>query len=516
MASRRAQTGDAPELDLALKIDAGLDDVALREVLRGEDQAGPHRLPGGGIGLSPVALHVEVVGLVADAKREHRAVVQVAQPVLPLRGCAVADLLVVDHAVAHRRVRRSEPEGHPFLVDDLRGVVELPVHPPRQHVEAAVGEGVVEREPLAPLRVDGRRRVDEIGETPEIQQSVVREPVRFDAGVVHLGGGAEPVARRCVEDQLGQDLLAFGVLRIRRRAGVVQRFDGTLVADFAASVETGEHRRLDPLAAPGEGDVHADVVGAAVPGGLGADVEPLVPKVVGGILGEQGHDTPQRVAPVQRGVGAPHDLDRLQDVHVESRLMDVERTEVELLRGLNAVDHRHDAVPADAADVEAVQSEPGHAVLDVDARLVLHEVREVLDHPFLDRLAVDDRDHPRGVPHRGRPQRRRDCDGIEKGERVIGRPPAVAFRIGGRTGVGRLVVGGFLPQDGARAGQDQDQCGEQERPRRGAAGDASGVGWVNASHFLYSLWVSGGAPCGVGARRGVLARFPRPCAGTPP
>ena len=49
--------------------------------------------------------------------------------------------------------------------------------------------------------------------------------------------------------------------------------------------------------------------------------------------------------------------------------MDVERTEVELLRRLDAIDLGHHPVAADAADVETVQSNAGDVGVDVDARL---------------------------------------------------------------------------------------------------------------------------------------------------
>ena len=490
--------GDAAEPELALQIGAGFDDIALREVLGGEDEARPHRLSGGRVRLGAVALHVEVVGLVAGPERDQHAVVRAPQPLLALRRPAVADLLVDDVAAAQRPERRPEAERRPRFVDDLRGVVELPVHLPRQQVEAAAGEGLVEREPLALLRVEGLGIVDEPGEPPEVDQPVVREPVRLDAGVVRLGGGAEPVARRRVEDQLGQHLPALRVLRVRRRPGVVLRVDGALVADLAAAVEAREHRRLEPLAAPGGGDVHAHVVGAAVPGRLAAEVEALlVAQVVGGVLGEQGHDAPQRVAAVEGRVRAAHDLDRLQDVHVEPCLVDVERAEVELLGGLDPVHQGHHAVPADAADVEAVEPEAGHVVLDVDARLVLHEVGEVLDHPFLDRLAVDDRHHARRVPHRGRAQGGGDGDRIEEGRRFVERRFGGGFRgVPRRSGGRRLRVrgGGFRvvrgrsrsrlrERNGGRQHQDQNRrCGGRDR-----GGSTAGAESVHGVHWM--------APC---------------------
>ena len=75
--------------------------------------------------------------------------------------------------------------------------------------------------------------------------------------------------------------------------------------------------------------------------------------------------------------------------------MDVERPEVELLGGLDAVHLGHHAVAADAADVEAVQADAVRFGLDVDAGLELHQVGDVLDQPPLDRLGVDHRHRAR-------------------------------------------------------------------------------------------------------------------------
>ena len=179
--------------------------------------------------------------------------------------------------------------------------------------------------------------------------------------------------------------------------------------------------------------------------------------------------------------------------------MHVERAEVELLRGLDAVDQGHHAVPADAADVEAVESEPGHVVLDVDSRLVLHEVREVLDHPFLDRLAVDDRHHARRIPDRSRPERGGDGDGIEEGRRLIGR------RLGGGLGSGRVPgvrrrAGGRLREGGgARQKQDQSRRCDCGRSREGTAIE---VGSVHCLYYIGSRRVRQRTR-GAGARQGV-------------
>ena len=154
--------------------------------------------------------------------------------------------------------------------------------------------------------------------------------------------------------------------------------------------------------------------------------------------------------------------------------MDVERAEVELLRRLDAVDQGHHAVAADAADVEAVEPEAGHAVLDVDARLVLHEVGEVLDHPFLNRLAVDDRHHPRRVPHRGRPEIGGDGHGIEEGRRFIGR----RFGVGlgrGRVLSGRRLAGVRLREDGEGRRQQQEESRQHAGRRRGGVIEAKSV-----------------------------------------
>ena len=196
-------------------------------------------------------------------------------------------------------------------------------------------------------------------------------------------------------------------------------------------------------------------------------MEPPVAQVVGRVLGEERHDAAQGIAPVERGVGAAHDLDRLQNVDIESHLVDVEGPEVELLRRLDAVHLRHHPVSADTADVEAVETEPGHAVCDIDARFVLDEVGEILDEAILDGLAVDDRDHARGLPDRRRPQGRRDGHGIQESRRIIDGRCGAVFWIGLRLRGGCLVVGGLLREDRNRPGQKQDQRRGRERPRCG-------------------------------------------------
>ncbi len=67
--------------------------------------------------------------------------------------------------------------------------------------------------------------------------------------------------------------------------------------------------------------------------------------------------------------------------------MHAERPEGELLRRLNAVHLRHHAIPADAEDVEAVETKTGHIVFNVHARFVLDEVGQVLEQAPLDGLA---------------------------------------------------------------------------------------------------------------------------------
>ena len=83
--------------------------------------------------------------------------------------------------------------------------------------------------------------------------------------------------------------------------------------------------------------------------------------------------------------------------------MDIERAEVKLLRRLHAVHLRHDTIPADAADIEAVEAQTGHVVLDIHPRFVLDEVGEGLQLPSLNDVAVDDCYRAWGLPHQCRP-----------------------------------------------------------------------------------------------------------------
>ena len=78
-----------------------------------------------------------------------------------------------------------------------------------------------------------------------------------------------------------------------------------------------------------------------------------------------------------------------------------------------------------------------------------------------------------------------------------------------------LAVRGLLGRDGERSRQEEDRNQRRDCAHRPEAIDAGGRGWARETHYLYSLWVSGGAPCGAGARPGVLAAVSRPCAGRP-
>ena len=112
--------------------------------LVGEYQARGHGLSGDRVGVGPVTQDVEIVFLEAGASRDQNPAVRIAQPLLALQRGAVAGLLVVERLVAQRRDRRTETVGRPLAVNDLRRVVELAVNTPRQLVEAAIDERVIE------------------------------------------------------------------------------------------------------------------------------------------------------------------------------------------------------------------------------------------------------------------------------------------------------------------------------------------------------------------------------------
>ena len=331
----------------------------------------------------------------------------------------------------------------------------------------APGQGLIERKPQAILGVDG---VDLLGVDvnggPELDQPLLREDGGVDARVVQLGRRPQHVAGTRREDDLGERLCGGEALRVGRRTGGVQRVHRPLVPNLAPPGAAGEKRSLQPFAAARHRRVSAQAVRAAVPGGLGARVEAPSAEVVSRVLREQGHDPAEGVAAVEGGVRAPHDLDRLQRVDIERHLVDVEGPEVELLRRLDAVDAGQHPIPADAADVEAVEAQPGDVALDVDARLVLHEVGRVLDQPLLDRLLVDDRHHPRRLPHRGRAQRSSHGHRVEKRQRIVG-----GRRRSGRSGVGPrlrrrgrvgrarvLAAGGLLRVRPAEERERQREC----------------------------------------------------------
>jgi hypothetical protein len=121
----------------------------------------------------------------------------------------------------------------------------------------------------------------------------------------------------------------------------------------------------------------------------------------------------------------------------------VERTEVELLRGLDAVDQRHHAIAADAPDVEAVQACARQVGVDVDAGLELDQIGGVLNQTAIDRLGVDHGDGARRVLQRFRVERGADRHRIEKAAELFG---VILFRRGGlrvrgRGGLGLLPLG---------------------------------------------------------------------------
>ena len=323
----------------------------------------------------------------------------------------------------------------PGVLELLRGVAAAAVHHPRQQVQPGPGhQRLVEREAPAPLRIDGielgridanRRSGRQSGHAPDTGEEVAgggadRSELRESFGLhpcfVRLPGRAQPVAGRCREGELGQDLRAAPALRIRRRARVVLGLHGATGLERVAPVDAAEEHALHAVVAGGQREVAAQIVRPAVPRRLPADVKAVAPEEVGRVLGDQRHDPAERVAAVERRVGAADDLDRFQHVRIHAGLRYAEQPEVELLRRLHAVDLRQDAVAADTADVDPVQSEAGDLVLRVDARLVLHEVRQVLEQPVLDDGAVDDRGGARDVPHRRRPQRGGYGYGIEKGQ----------------------------------------------------------------------------------------------------
>ena len=271
---------EATELKLSLKVRADFDDVACGKIFSWEDQARRHLRAGDRVGLAPVSHDVEVVGRVAHAECDQCAVIRITQPLLALCRSTVTDLLVIDRPVTQRWERRAEPEGHALAVDHLRRVVDLAVQTPRQLVETATDQRVIEGDPPAGLRVDGIRIDGVIREEAQIGQATVREPLRLHARVVHFRCCPPHVAGRGSKDELGQNLRDVHVLRIGRRAGVVGRLYGALVVNLAPVVDAQEERPLEPLAARGQRQVATDVIGAPVPGRLGADVEPLAAEVV--------------------------------------------------------------------------------------------------------------------------------------------------------------------------------------------------------------------------------------------
>ena len=184
------------------------------------------------------------------------------------------------------RDRGAVRERQAFPVDNLRRVVELAVHAPGHLIEAAADERVVEGEPPPVLRVHGVGLQGGEREKAEVDQGAIRIPFRLDARVIPFRGRPPHVAGAGGEDELGQDLRSDHVLRVGGGAGVVGRFDGSPVANLAPAVRAHEERPLQPFAAAGQRQVPAGVVGAAVPGHLGADMEVASAQVVRGILCE--------------------------------------------------------------------------------------------------------------------------------------------------------------------------------------------------------------------------------------
>ena len=129
--------------------------------------------------------------------------------------------------------------------------------------------------------------------------------------------------------------------------------------------------------------------------------------------------------------------------------MDVERTEVELLGGLDAVHLRHHAVAADAADVEAVQPDPREVRFDVDAGFELDEVGDVLDEAALDGRGVDDRHGAGRLLDRHGIERAADRDAVEVVLGIVGVALGLRRRRGGVCGLAWSGVVEVWANDGS-------------------------------------------------------------------
>ncbi|MNO87781.1 hypothetical protein D3C76_792080 [compost metagenome] len=277
-------------------------------------------------------------------------------------------VLRVAGAVAQAAGAEAFLEG--FLADLAILMAQLPLHLVGQR--AADLEAVVQADALAVGAVGGQRTVDGAGD--------VAEHVGVGVVGVALVGQLYTVAFLVVPADLGQQVVGVEVHRVGVFAG---RADAAAAAEgfgFVAAAAADGEQAVDRAAAAGEGRAAQPGFVGAVEAGLEAGVDVVaVSQVVGRVLGDEAHRAADGVAAVQRAGRAAEDLDALHGVEVDVVAARVEeRAEGEGGGHADAVDLGQYAVAVDAADVEAGQAEAAPRAADRHARLVAHQILDVV------------------------------------------------------------------------------------------------------------------------------------------
>ncbi|MNO66878.1 hypothetical protein D3C76_576770 [compost metagenome] len=218
---------------------------------------------------------------------------------------------------------------------------------------------------------------------------VVAQQVGIGVVFVALVGELQTVPFGVVPTQFGQQVLGgvvewVGFFAVNAGAGSSAIGVGGLAVATAHVQQT-----IYTAQAPGEGGAAAPAVVAAVIAGFQAGVGVVAfVQVVGGILGQVADGTADGIAAVQgrrRATDDFHGFDGVQVDVVAAYIL--EGAEEVALRYTHAVDLGQHAVTFDTADVGAFQAETIARTADRNARLVTHQVLEVLvvvlvDFPF--------------------------------------------------------------------------------------------------------------------------------------
>ncbi|MCY1490329.1 hypothetical protein D9M68_240850 [compost metagenome] len=216
----------------------------------------------------------------------------------------------------------------------------------------------------------------------------------IDVVLEALVGQLQAVVAGVVPAELGQQVVGGEVLRVGFLAGIAQAATAaegfSFVAAAAAEVEHAVQRAL----AGGEGRAaQPAVVGTAV-AGLEAGVGVVIfIQVVGGILGQEAHRATDGVAAVEGRGRAADDLHLLDDVRIDVIAPRIEEgAEVEGIRYGNAIHLGQHAIAAYAANGEPGQAEAAAGAAHRDARLIAHQVADVV-HVLLIDIALGLRGH---------------------------------------------------------------------------------------------------------------------------